>query len=103
MTKHDDELEQEIQAKGKTGPRVTPDHVDAKIKGEQYYTFPGTTFTVCLLTLENGFTVSGTSACADPANYDKELGDKIARENARDQIWKLEAYLLREQLSKEGK
>ena len=103
MTKHDDALERELQAKGKTAPRVTSEMVDKIIVGEQYYTFPGTTFTVCLLTLENGFSVHGTSAAASPENYDKEIGDRIARENARDEIWKLEAYLLREQLSKEGK
>lgn len=101
MTKHDDQLEKELQEKGKTAPRITPDHVDSKIKSEAFYTFPDTTFTVCLLTLENGFSVHGVSAAASPENYDKEIGDRIARENARDEIWKLEAYLLREKLSKE--
>lgn len=103
MTKHDDELEQELQTKGKTAPRITPDHVDSKIVDEAYFTFPGTTVTVCLLTLENGFSVTGESAAASKENYDEEIGNKIARSNARDKIWALEAYLLREKLSKEGK
>lgn len=102
MTKHDDELEKELQAKGKTAPRVTPEQVDSKIVDEAFYTFPGTTFTVCLLTLQNGFSVHGVSAAASPENYDQEIGNRIARDNARDEIWKLEAYLLRERLSNEA-
>lgn len=102
MTKHDDALEKELQAKGKNAPRITPEIVDSKIKSEAYHTFPGTTVTVCLLTLENGFSVTGESAAASPENYDKEIGDRIARENARDKIWALEAYLLREKLSQEA-
>ena len=94
-------IEQEIQAKGLTAPRVTPDMVDAAIVGEQYYVFPGTTLTVCCLTLANGFAVTGESACASPENFDAELGQKIARQNARDKIWALEGYALRSKLKGE--
>lgn len=93
------EIEQEIQAKGLNAPRLTPDHIDSVIVGEDYYVFPNTTFTVCLLTLKNGFNVSGESAAASPENFDAEIGRKIARENARDKIWALEGYLLKEALS----
>ena len=94
-------IEQEIQAKGLTAPRITPDMVDAAIVGEQYYVFPGTTLTVCCLTLSNGFAVTGESACASPENFDAELGQKIARQNARDKIWALEGYALRSKLKGE--
>jgi hypothetical protein len=92
------EIEQEIQAKGLTAPRLTPDDLDAKIAGEMYHVFPGTTLTVCCLILENGFTVTGEAAAASPENFDAEVGRKIARAEARDKIWQLEGYLLREQL-----
>jgi hypothetical protein len=92
------EIEQEIQDKGLTAPRVTSADIDARIAGEQYHVFPGTTLTVCALTLANGFTVTGQSAAASPANFDAELGRKIARADARDRIWQLEGYLLRERL-----
>ena len=59
------------------------------------------TLTVCVLTLENGFTVTGESACASPENYNEELGNKIARRNAFDKIWSLEGYLLKENLFEE--
>tara|TARA_X000001388_G_scaffold76036_3_gene72284 strand:- start:202 stop:516 length:315 start_codon:yes stop_codon:yes gene_type:complete len=96
----DKDIEKKIQEKGLTAPRVTPEIIESKIKAEQYHVFPGTTFTVCLLTLENGFTVSGESACASPENFDEEIGREIARDNAKSQIWALEGYLLKEQLSK---
>lgn len=101
MTKHDDELEKELQEKGKNAPRITPAIVDSKIVGEAFYTFPGTTVTICLLTLENGYSVTGESAAASIENYDKEIGDRIARDNARDKIWHLEAYLLKQNIWEE--
>lgn len=91
-------IEQEIQAKGKTAPRVTPQHIDDTIKSEQYHVFEGTTLTICVLTLQNGYTVTGESAAASPDNFDEEIGKRIARENARQKIWQLEGYLLREKL-----
>ena len=55
--------------------------------------------TICVLSLENGFTVTGESACASPENFDRIIGQKIAYENAREKIWMLEGYLLKEKLS----
>ncbi|MDX8537058.1 Gp49 family protein [Mesorhizobium abyssinicae] len=95
---NEQQIENEIQAKGLNAPRLTPAHIDAMIASEQYYVFPGTTLTVCCLTLLNGFTVTGESAAASPENFDVEIGRKIARENARKQIWAFEGYLLRERL-----
>ena len=93
-------IETEIQQKGLTAPRVTPDDVDAAIVGEQYHTFTGTTLTVCCLTLRNGFNVTGESAAASPANFDEALGRRIARDNARNKIWPLLGYALRERLGR---
>lgn len=92
-------VEQEIQRKNLTAARVTPADIDATILAEQYHVFDGTTLTVCCLTLRNGYTVTGESACASPENFDAELGRKIARENAREKIWALEGYALRNRLA----
>jgi len=92
-------IEAEIQAKGLNAPRLTPDLIDATIAGEDYHVFPGTTLTVCCLTLRNGFTVTGESAAASPENFDVAIGQKIAYQNARQKIWALEGYLLREKLA----
>lgn len=91
-------IESEIKEKGLNAPRLTPALIDAAIVGEEFHIFPGTTVTVCCLTLRNGFTVIGESACASAANFNAELGRKIARDNARNKIWQLEGYLLRQRL-----
>ena len=97
----DTEIESEIQEKGLNAPRITPDRVEEVIASEQYHVFTGTTFTACLLTLENGYTVLGESACASPENFNADLGRKIARKNAANKIWALEGYLLRQKLSEQ--
>lgn len=96
MGKDELAIEAEIQAKGLNAPRLTPTLIDAAIVAEAFHVFPGTTLTVCALTLRNGFMVTGESASASPENFNAELGQKIARDNARNKIWALEGYLLRE-------
>lgn len=92
-------LEAEIQRKGLNAPRLTPTHIDAAIASEDYHVFEGTTLTVCALKLRNGFIVTGESAAASSENFDREIGRKIARDNARNKIWAFEGYLLRERLA----
>ncbi|WP_454731489.1 MULTISPECIES: Gp49 family protein [Cupriavidus] len=110
----DQAIEQEIQAKGKTAPRVTPTDIEANIASEHYFTaadgidggivasykYPGPLdlLTFCVLILRNGFTVTGESACASPENFDAEIGRKIARANAVQKVWPLMGYALRERL-----
>ena len=96
-------LEQTIQAKGLTAPRLKPDDIDAAIASEQYHVFPDTCLTVCCLTLQNGFHVTGESACASPENFDQEIGQTVARNQARDKIWSLEGYLLMQNLFEAAK
>ncbi len=93
------EIEQEIQDKGLNAPRLTPAIIDATIFSAQFHVFEGSCLTVCCLTLLNGFTVTGESACSSPENFDAEIGQKIACENARNKIWPLEGYLLKQRLS----
>lgn len=92
-------IEKEIQEKNLNAPRLTPKLIDEAISSEQYHVFGDTCLTVCCLTLQNGFTVTGESACASPSNFNAEIGEKIAKENARDKIWVLEGYLLKQTLS----
>jgi len=95
----DEEIELEILEKGLNAPRVTSAALDAKIVSENYYRFPGTTVTICLLHLQNGYTVTGESACVSSENFDIALGEKIAREHAKNKLWALEGYLLAERLA----
>jgi hypothetical protein len=95
----DDKIEQEIQAKSLTAPRVTPDDVENAIFSEDYCRFDGSTTTIAQITMKNGFVVIGTSACASLENFDEELVRKIARDNAKNKIWELLGYALKERLS----
>jgi len=99
MSRDEIAIERVVEERGLKAPRVTPQRVDAQIVAEQYYVFPGTTLTVCALTLANGFVVTGESAAASPENFDEPLGQKIARDNARAKIWALEGYVLRSGLA----
>lgn len=91
-------IEKEIQEKNLNAPRLTPDLIDSKVKDKAFHVFGETCLIVCCLTLENGFTVTGESACASPENFNKEIGEKIAFEQARNKIWMLEGYLLKQEL-----
>jgi hypothetical protein len=125
----DQAIEQEIQAKGLTAPRITPADIEANIASEHYFTaadgvlgayknnndvrvetYKGDCevprsiqamelLTFCVLVLRNGFTVTGESACASPENFDAELVRKIARQNAVNQVWPLMGYELRSKLA----
>ena len=79
--------------------KLTQQDIEAAVVHEQYHVFPGTTVTVCCLTLRNGFSTIGKSACALPANFNAEMGRTIARENAIEAVWELEGYLLKQRLS----
>lgn len=115
---NDKQIEQEIQAKGLTAPRVTPNDMDANISSEHYFTAAQGVagsgalvmsdddelrcLTFCVLVLQNGFTVTGESACASPENFDAEIGRKIARQNAIAKVWPLMGYELKCRLHAEG-
>lgn len=109
-------IEQEIQAKGLTAPRITLADVEANILNEYYFTAADgaiyanlgaiqpelialelNLLTFCVLVLRNGFTVTGESASAE--NFDAEIGCKIARQNAVQKIWPLMGYDLRTKLA----
>ena len=129
---NDIQIETEIQAKGLTAPRITPEDIEANIAECHYFTAwqgaklaywsetpidcnvekyaigepnrngPLGLLTFCVLVLRNGFTVTGESACASPENFDAEIGRKIARENAVNKIWPLMGYELKCRLAKGG-
>ena len=78
--------------------KVTLEGIKAKIKGETYLVLPDGRTTLCQLTLENGYTINGFSACVDESEFDRDLGRKYAFESAVSQIWPLEGYLLAEKM-----
>lgn len=95
---NEEQLEKVIQEKGLTAPRLTPEHIAGMCQEDQYYVFPRTQTTICCITLFNGYTVTGESACVSAENFDEEIGRAIAFDNAKDKIWALEGYLLNAKL-----
>lgn len=92
------DIEKEIQEKGLNAPRLTPELIDSVIVGETYTVLPSKRTMICELTLKNGFTVRGESSCVSIENFNQELGEKISKADARDKLWQLEGYLLKERL-----
>ena len=119
----DDLLEHAIKRAGADkAPRITPADIEANIASTFYFTAAqgaekaardngsyaaGTPaegqalglLTFCVLVLQNGFTVTGESACASPENFNAEIGRRIARENAIAKVWPLMGYELRSKLA----
>lgn len=76
-------------------PRVTLEQIQGRIKEVTYHRI-GKTVTLCNIELDNGFSVRGESACVNPANYNEEIGNKIAYDNAFRQLWSPFGFLLAE-------
>lgn len=97
-TQQSDEQALEARLKHSTAPRLTPADIDRVIVKADYHVFPGNRMTVCCITLRNGFLVIGESSCVHAENFNEQIGRDIAFKNAREKIWALEGYLLREKL-----
>lgn len=76
----------------KTMPRVTKEHIEGKIAAVDYLTQD--ILTISIITMVNGFRVVGKSAPASPENYDLQVGQRYAYEDAFKQLWQFEGYLL---------
>lgn len=76
--------------------RVTKEYIESRIALAPVFTRLGKTITHCRIVLDNGFSVSGESACVNPENYNQQIGEKIAYENAFRQLWPLFGFLLAE-------
>lgn len=112
--------EQEL-ADAAVAPRVTDEAVESNIVSEHFFTAwdgvqhaergksfseaeqtdvtPLKLLTFCVLVLKNGFTVTGESACASPENFNPEIGQRLARQQAKNKIWAFMGYELRTKLN----
>ena len=78
--------------------QITAEDIRSKIKSETYLVLPDGRTTLCVLSLENGFTITGTSACVHAANFNIDTGRQYAHAEAFRKIWELEGYLLAQRL-----
>lgn len=99
---NDKAIEQEIQAKGLTAPRVTLADLEANIIDTEilkHVSKTGQVLRFAILTTRNGFAVVGKPSVAVSAeNDDAQIGQNIAIDNAKDELWPLMGYALKQQL-----
>lgn len=99
----DSAIEQEIRQKGLTAPRITPADLDANMKNVEFVHFvshSGQVLRWAVITASNGFAVTGRpSVAVSPENDDREIGEKVAFENAKSELWPLMGYELRSKLA----
>ena len=50
--------------------------------------------TIAKATLANGFIVTESSSCVDPANFSMDIGQNICKENIYNKVWNLLGFLL---------
>lgn len=55
--------------------------------------------TIVNLKLPNGFVITESSACVDPANYNEALGRELCLQRIEDRLWELEGYTLQKSLA----
>ena len=76
--------------------------LESLVERVYYHRIPNTTVTICAITLKNGFTVVGDSACIDPENCDQTIGHQVTYKNAFEKIWQLEGYRIKSQLAEKA-
>lgn len=99
-------------AEGRTAPRVSLADLEANVLATHSFVAADAIgalgdsahkslelLSICLLVTKNGFTLVGKSAPASAANFDAELGKKLAYEDAIRQLWPLMGYALRDRLA----
>ena len=100
---NDQALETEIKAKGLTAARVTLDQLNANIVSVEivkHVAPSGQVLRWAVLTTRSGYAVTGRpSVSVSPENDNAELGEQIARDNARNELWPLMGYALKDRLA----
>ena len=98
-----------------TALRVTEEAIKDSIAGEYYVTADKAfghdvplldgmeLLTICVLVLKSGFTVTGTSACANPEIFDAATGRLYAREDAVRKIWPLLGFALKARIAEQSR
>jgi hypothetical protein len=78
---------------------ITQANIDSFIKNVDVKTI-GEKTTFVHVTLINGFELTESSSCVDPANYDEKMGAEICLERIKNKMWELLGFLL--QTAKNG-
>jgi hypothetical protein len=82
--------------------RVTKKGIESRIVSTEFHRIGGGTVTIASIALDNGFSVRGESACVNPENYDQQIGERIAYDNAFAKLWPLFGFALAERNFQNG-
>lgn len=77
------------------GNTVTQEHISDMLNRSEVEV--RTVFGKCTIVsvkLPNGFVITESSACVDPANYNEKLGASICMDRIESKLWELEGYRL---------
>lgn len=78
--------------------RMSAEVVEGDITAENYYVFPGTTMTVCCITIRGCLHVTGESDCVNPEAFNEKRGRDAARSKAMVKVWDQAAIALKLEL-----
>ena len=95
----DKELDEKLEQS--PAPRVTKQSMEERIKKTEFVRLTPTV-KICNILLDNGYSVRGESACVNPENYNQEIGERVAYDNAFDKLWPLFGFLLAETQYQKG-
>lgn len=102
INQSEEAIEAEIQSKGLNAPRVKPEDITANIVDTEFVTHvskSGQVLRWAVLTVKNGFAVVGKpSVAVSSANDNEKIGRQAAYDNARDELWPLMGYALKQKL-----
>lgn len=104
--------EQKRSAPVEAAPKLTDADIEAVIESKSYFTAAdGVTstgdsyydalanVTFCVLILKNGYKITGVNhSSVSPENHNPEYGRELAYKDAKNKIWELEGYLLKQRL-----
>lgn len=79
-----------------TQEQVNENMQDVSVKTIEEF---GKKITHVTVRMKNGFLLTEDSICVDPANYDEEIGKKIALSRIEDKVWLLLGYALQDKVS----
>lgn len=74
---------------------ITREQIEARIETVEYVAARDK-LTLCSVTLDNGFIVSGEASCIDPAEFNSSVSQRMAYEDAVDKLWTYLGFMARE-------
>ena len=81
--------------------KITKEFLESEIISVEYNRLQGT-LTHCAITVKSGFVFTGESACVDPNNFDKEIGEQVAYDSAFEKMWMPYGFWLHQKVRDEA-